>query len=271
MEEPTVPAREINLEKPDQSVDGVEWKTTESTPMPKAEEQEKKTIVFSPNDNVEEATSNTLDAIKDDSQTKRTSFTERIAAMVGMKPKEKEEVIPTTEEGKTFRTVSTITIEAKQDEEQITHGATVNQEKTTSLEQGDLMAKLEQIDKTLKHSDEDRHELKNEYLDSYFVLASATEEKLQQMSDKVEVTDKEQEKHIKKDMEEMKKRHDTVNEKLGSLETRMVTMGKDQAESSCAIQSKLDALLRNSIALDKLVVEKPSGTRVEFVEPQRKK
>ena len=30
-------------------------------------------------------------------------------------------------------------------------------------------------------------------------------------------------------------------------------------------------LLRNSIAQDKLVVEKPSGTRVDFVEPQRKK
>ena len=29
------------------------------------------------------------------------------------------------------------------------------------------------------------------------------------------------EKHIKKDMEEMKKRYDTVNEKMGSLETRM--------------------------------------------------
>ena len=69
----------------------------------------------------------------------------------------------------------------------------------------------------------------------------------------------------------MKKRHDTVNEKLGSLETRMDTIGKDQAESSCAIQSKLDALLRNSIAQKKFVVEKPSGTRVDFVEPQRKK
>ena len=91
------------------------------------------------------------------------------------------------------------------------------------------------------------------------------------MSDKVEATDKEREKHIKKDMEEMKKRYDTVNEKLGSLETRMDTMFKDQAESSCALQSKLDALLRNSIAQDKSVVEKPSGTRVDFVEPQRKK
>ena len=51
----------------------------------------------------------------------------------------------------------------------------------------------------------------------------------------------------------------------------MDTMGKDQAESSCAIQSKLNAFLRNSIGQDKKVAEKPSGARVDFVEPQRKK
>ena len=100
--EPTVPAREIDLETPDQSIDGVERKTTESTPMPNAEEKEKKTIEFSPIDKVEETTSNTPETIKDYSQTKRTSFIERIAAMVGMKPKEKKEVIPTTEKGKRF-------------------------------------------------------------------------------------------------------------------------------------------------------------------------
>ena len=198
--------------------------------------------------------------------------------MVGMKPKEKEEVMPTTEKGKTFGTVSAITTEAKQDEEQVTHGATANQKKTTSLALGNLMAKLEQIDKKMKYSEEDRQELKREVrhnktenLDNYFVLARATEEKLQQMSDKVEATDKEREKHNKKNMEEMKKRYDTVNEKLWNLETRMDTMGKDQAESSCAIQSKLDALLRHLIAQDNLTVELPSGTRVDFVEPQRKK
>ena len=97
MEKPSVPAREIDLETPDQSIHGVQRKTTESTPMPNAEEQEKKTIEFSTIDNLEETTSNTPETIKDDSQTKRTSFTERIAARVGMKPKEKEEVIPTTE------------------------------------------------------------------------------------------------------------------------------------------------------------------------------
>ena len=151
MEEPTVPAREIDLETPDQSIDGVEGKTTESTPMPSADEQEMTNIEFSPIDNVEESTSSTPETIKDDSQTKRTSFTEKIAAMVGMKSKENEEVIPTNDKGKTFGTVSVITKESKQNGEQVTHGATANQEKTTSLELSDLMAKLEQIDKTVKH------------------------------------------------------------------------------------------------------------------------
>ena len=140
------------------------------------------------------------------------------------------------------------------------------------------MAKLEQIDKKLKYSEEDRQKLKkeirynkNENLDNCFNLARATEEKLHQMSDKVEATDKAREKHIKKDMEETKQRYDTVNDKLWNLEERMDTMSKDQAESSCAIQSKLDALLRNSIAQDKLVVDRPQGTKVDFIELQRNK
>ena len=48
-------------------------------------------------------------------------------------------------------------------------------------------------------------------------------------------------------------------------------MNRDQAESSCATQSKLDALLRNSTAQDKLVADRPQGTRVDFIEPQRNK
>ena len=91
------------------------------------------------------------------------------------------------------------------------------------------------------------------------------------MSDKVETTDKEREKHIKKDMKEMEKRYDTVNEKLWNLETKMDTMSKDQAKSSFVVRSELDALLRNSIAQDKLVADKPQVTRVDFVEPQGKK
>ena len=65
-------------------------------------------------------------------------------------------------------------------------------------------AKLDQIDKKLKQSEEDREVIKrelrynkHEYLDNYFNLA---EEKLQQMSEKVEATDKDREKNIKKDM-----------------------------------------------------------------------
>ena len=148
---------------------------------------------------MDEATNNTTETIKDNSQTKRTSFTERNAAIVGMKTKDKKEVLPATEKGKAFGRVSTITTEDKQDEEQVTQEATANREKQTmeaktfSLELGDLMAKLEQVEKKLKCSKEDRQELKkelrhnkNENLDNYYVLARATEEKLQQMADKVD-------------------------------------------------------------------------------------
>ena len=164
----TKPAIEIDLETPDQSVDEVEKKTTESTPMPNAEEQKKKTIEFSPIDTVEDTTSNTPETVKDDSLMKRTSFTERIAMMVGMKPKDKEEVEPTAEKGRTFGTVSTITTEANQNDDQVKHGATANHgaianhETTTSLELGDLMAKLDQIDKKLKCSEQDRQVIKKE-------------------------------------------------------------------------------------------------------------
>ena len=48
-------------------------------------------------------------------------------------------------------------------------------------------------------------------------------------------------------------------------------MSKDQAEISCAIQSKVDTLLRNSTAQDKLVTNRTQGNRVDFVEPQRNK
>ena len=112
---------------------------------------------------------------------------------------------------------------------------------------------------------------KHEYLDNYFNLAKATEEKLQQMSDKVEATDKDREKNINKDMQAMKQRYHAVNSQLGSLETRMDTMSRDQAESSCAIQAKLDAILRNSTSQDRPVTDRTQGNRVDFVEPQRNK
>ena len=41
-EEPTIPVRETDNEVPDQSIDGAEWKTTEPTPYPNVDEQEKK-------------------------------------------------------------------------------------------------------------------------------------------------------------------------------------------------------------------------------------
>ena len=280
----TKPAIEIDLETPDQSVDEVEKKTTESTPMPNADEENQKSI-----DTVEGTTGNKPETIKDESQANRTSFTERIAMMVGMKSRNVVAEEPKTERGKTFGTVhdnnvSTITTEADQDGDQVKQGAAASNraradhETTTPLEMGDLMVKLDQIDKKLKHSEEDldviKKELrykKHEYLDNYFNLAKATEEKLQQMSENVEATDKDREKNIKKDMQEMKQQYDTVNCKLGNLETRMDTMSRDQAESLCAIQSKLDAILRNSIIQENLVTNRTQGNRVDFVEPQRNK
>ena len=280
----TEPDIEIDLETPDQSVDEVEKKTTESTPMPNAEEQKQKTMEFSQIDTVEDTTGNTPETIKDEFQTKRTSFTERFAMMVGMKARDIVEKESTAEKGKTFGTVSTITTEAIQDDDQVKHGAaasngaTADYETTTPLELGDLIAKLDQIDKKLKCSEEDREVIKkeircnkNEYLDNYFNLAGATEEKLQQKPDKVEATDKDREKNIKKDMQEMKQRYDTVTSKLENLETRMDTMSRDQAESSCAIHSKLDAILRNSITQDNLVTNRTQGNRFDFQEPQRNK
>ena len=175
--------------------------------------------------------------------------------MVGMKSRDIVTEEPKADKGKTFGTVSTKTTETNQDEAAANNRATADHETTTSLELGDLMAKRDQIDKRLKHSEESREVIKkeirynkHEYLDNNFNLAKATEEKLQQMSDKVDATDGERGKNIKKDMQEMKQRYDAVNSQLGSLETRMDTMSRDQAESSCAIQAKLDAILRNCTA-----------------------
>ena len=106
---------------------------------------------------------------------------------------------------------------------------------------------------------------------NYFNLAKATEEKLQQMSVKVEATDKDREENINKDMQAMKQRYDAVKSQLGSLKTRMDTMSRDQAESSCAIQAKLDVILRNSTSQDRPVTDRTQGNRVDFVEPQRVK
>ena len=140
------------------------------------------------------------------------------------------------------------------------------------------MTKLKQIDKKLKYSEEDRDLIrkelkynKHEYLDIYFNLAKATDERLQQMPDKVDATNEERDKNIKKDMQQLKNRYDDVNSQLGSLEKRMDTMNRNQAESSCAIQAKLDAILRNSTSQERPAADRTQGTRVDFVEPQRNK
>ena len=91
------------------------------------------------------------------------------------------------------------------------------------------------------------------------------------MSDKVDTTDEERDKNIKTDMQEMKQRYDAGNSQLGSLETRMDTMSSDQAESSSAIQAKLDAILRNSKSQERPAAERTQGNRLDFVEPQRNK
>ena len=86
------------------------------------------------------------------------------------------------EKSKTFGTVSTITTENTKNKEETTQAATASQDgrarrtKTTSVELGDLMRKLNEIDKKLECSGEDHQELKkeitqnkNENLDSYYV------------------------------------------------------------------------------------------------------
>ena len=134
--------------------------------MPNAEEQNQKSMEFSPIDIVEDTTDNTPEKIKDESQAKRTSFAERIAMMVGMKSRDVVAEEPKAGKGKTFGTASTITTEADRDDDQVKQGAaasnraTADHETTTPLELGDLMAKLDQIDKKLKHSEWDREVIK---------------------------------------------------------------------------------------------------------------
>ena len=161
------PAIEIDVETPDQSVDEVEKKTTESTPMPNAEEPNPKSMEFSPIDTVKDTTGITPETVKDESQAKRTSFTEKLAMMVGMKPRDIVTEEPKTEKGKTFVTVSMKTTDTDQHEDQIRPGTVANNRATSdhetmSLDLGDLMGKLDQIDKSLKHSEEDRDVIKKE-------------------------------------------------------------------------------------------------------------
>ena len=90
----------MDIDTADQSIHVTERKTTESRPIYNVEEPATKTIEFSSIGNGDEITNNTSETIEDDSQTKRTSFTERLAAMVGTKPREKEEIATVTEKAK---------------------------------------------------------------------------------------------------------------------------------------------------------------------------
>ena len=67
-----------------------------------------KRIEFSPGGNGNDSTGSTPETIRDGSQPKRTSLTERFSAMVWMRPKDREEVINGTGKRKTFETVSAI-------------------------------------------------------------------------------------------------------------------------------------------------------------------
>ena len=86
--------------------------------MPNVEEQGTKTIEFSPKGKGDEITNNTPKTIKYYSQTNRTSFTDKLAAMFGMKPREKEEVTTTAEKCKNFGTLSMRTTEVDQGKDQ---------------------------------------------------------------------------------------------------------------------------------------------------------
>ena len=199
--------------------------------------------------------------MKDDSEVKKTSFTDKLAMMVGMKLRDNTAEESKTEGARTFGTVSTKAIGADPKEEQARTKAT-SENRTTADHETD--EDRDSIRKELKYN---RHE----HLDSYFNLAKATDERLQQMSDKVEATNEERDRNIKKDMQQLKNRYDDVNSQLGSLEKRMDTMSRNQAESSCAIQAKLDAILRNSTSHERPAADRTQGNRVDFVEPQRNK
>ena len=127
IDQTTLTIAKINYEAPEQSIDGMERKTTESAPMQNVEEPVTKKIEFSPIGNGHENTNNAPETIKYDSQTKRSSFTKKLAAMVGKKLREKEEVTTVTEKSKIFGTVSAITTKSNQEKEQVTEGTAGHQ------------------------------------------------------------------------------------------------------------------------------------------------
>ena len=93
------------------------------------------------------------------------SFTEKIVAMVGMKPRIKEETTANVK-SKTIGTVSTITTETRKEMGEASQVAAVSPDertketRTITVELGYLTTKLNEIDKKLKCSEEDRLEFK---------------------------------------------------------------------------------------------------------------
>ena len=120
---------------------------------------------------------------------------ERIAARLGMRPKDKDKTTTGTGKGKNFQAVGTSA-----------------DSKGLPVDMTDLMEKWEQIDKNLRYGQEDREELKreinhnkNESLDNYFTMPRSTKERLQQIAEKIEKTSNDCEKLIEKEEEEMRK------------------------------------------------------------------
>ena len=111
MKRKVAPVTEVDLETPEQSINDIEKKMTESTIMTNAEQQETKKIEIAPAGNGNEVTSQASETKKDGSQTKRNFFTEGFAPMAGIRPRDKEEVTIGTNKGKTSRTVSAIITE----------------------------------------------------------------------------------------------------------------------------------------------------------------
>ena len=87
----SAPVAHVDLETIDQTIDDVEKKTTELSPMPNAEELEANKFGFQPFGNGDQITGNTPDTKKGGSETKNSSFMERLVAMVVMRPKHKEQ------------------------------------------------------------------------------------------------------------------------------------------------------------------------------------
>ena len=94
--------------------------------MPNVEKQKKKTIEFSPIGNVDETTNNPPETIKDVSQTKRTSFTDKFGSNGRNETKRKRGGKSGDRKSKIFGTVTAITTETRQDKEQVTQEATAN-------------------------------------------------------------------------------------------------------------------------------------------------